>query len=201
MRELGSRHRFYIGLDLGQKRDHTAFTVLDKAEITYDEREPVTYAFRTETRLTVKHIERVPLGTEYPEIVHRVASVVRNPMLREAVTLAVDATGVGAPVVDLLRREKLKCNLIPVVLTGGQTPAYAGSFQTVPRRDLLSNLQVLFEKDRIRLARGMPGLEELMKELAGLRENKTVEKHDDLAFSLALAAWGLRTGAGGGVMR
>lgn len=88
MRELASRHRYYIGLDLGQKRDHSA----------YDERDPVTYAFFTQMRLSVKFVERVPLGT-------------------------------------------------------------------------------------------------------GLRENKTVEKHDDLAFSLALAAWGLRVGSGGSVMR
>lgn len=189
---LGSTHRFYLGLDLGQKHDFTAFSVIHHETRTFSERDPVTAAFVTGTRLTLRHAERIPLKTSYPEIVNTVERKLRSTNFPGPITLAVDATGVGVPVVDLLRRAHLKCQLMPIVITGGQTVTHPGSFTGVPRRDLITNLQVLFEKGRLRIAQNLPMIDDLAKELAGLRPNGTTEPHDDLAFSLALAAWPCR---------
>ena len=55
----------------------------------------------TETAIfQVGHIERLPLGTTYPAIVHHVGRVLgRLP----GAELVIDYTGVGRPVFDLFR--------------------------------------------------------------------------------------------------
>ena len=48
------------------------------------------------------HVERMPLGMTYPRVVARVCEVIERPELRGRCELVVDATGVGAPVVEML---------------------------------------------------------------------------------------------------
>ena len=55
----------------------------------------------------VRGVRRLKLGTPYPEIVAEVASVARTVAAQGPTTLVVDATGVGAPVVDLLRASSI----------------------------------------------------------------------------------------------
>ena len=66
---------FYIGLDLGQRRDHSAIVVV--------EREELMRAFLTPKyeALHVRHVERVPLGTPYPRVVEKVRQMTRHPEL------------------------------------------------------------------------------------------------------------------------
>ena len=64
------------------------------------------------------YLERVELGTPYPDVVEHVSGLVADDRLAGC-TLVVDATGVGAPVVDLLKKAKLPCRLMPVMITGG----------------------------------------------------------------------------------
>jgi len=193
MNVLGTVDRFYVGLDLGQAQNYTAISVLHREKRTFVERDPVTAAFLTDTRLTLRYIQRVPLGSEYPDIVLHLTQLLGSPMLQAPLTLALDATGVGAPVVDFLRKARLQCTLMPLILTGGHTVTNPGRTYTgVPRQDLLSNLQVLIEKGQLRIAQDLPGFDDLCTELNGLRTRGTIEEQDDLAFSLALAAWPAR---------
>ncbi len=67
----------------------------------------------------VRRLERAPLGTPYTKIVERMAELTEHPKLRGNCRLVVDATGLGAPVVDMLLAARLECDVIPVVLTGG----------------------------------------------------------------------------------
>ena len=57
-----------IGLDLGQKRDHTAIVVVER---------PQAHAYLTqpERRLYVRSAERLPLGLSYSEMVEVVRHV------------------------------------------------------------------------------------------------------------------------------
>ena len=71
------------------------------------------------TRLSIRHLERLPLGLDYPAMVDRVSDLVSRPELSHCTTLIVDATGVGRPVVDMLRGARLPCRLMPVTITGG----------------------------------------------------------------------------------
>src|SRR5882672_6014040 len=133
---------YFVGLDLGQSRDDSALAVVERAEIVLDEMDRVTYERRRERRFRVRFLERAPLGTPYPDVVERVRQVVRRPALAGRCTLVMDATGVGAPVLDLLRRANLGCGIAPVIVTGGERESSAGGLWYVPKRDLITGLQV-----------------------------------------------------------
>ena len=68
----------------------------------------------------------------------------------------VDATGVGAAVVDLLERARLGVRIVPVSITAGADAheGMAGSWR-VPKRDLVSVLQVLLQQGRLRVAQAL----------------------------------------------
>jgi hypothetical protein len=118
---------YFVGLDLGQSRDHSALAVVERADLILDEIDHVTYARLKERQYRVRFLERVALGTPYPNVVERVREVVRAKPLAGRCTLVVDATGVGAPVVDLLQRAQLGCGIEAVILTGGSgSPARRG---------------------------------------------------------------------------
>src|SRR2546422_486408 len=53
-------------------------------------------------RFRIPFLQRVRLGTPYPDVVDRVRDVLRRPALAGRCTLAMDATGVGQPVLDML---------------------------------------------------------------------------------------------------
>lgn len=72
--------------------------------------------------------------------------------------LAVDATGVGRPVVDLLRGKRLgSTRFLPAVITGGDSESYADGYYRVPKRDLMTWLQVLLQRGQLQIAAAMGG--------------------------------------------
>src|SRR5438552_3763599 len=93
---------YFVGLDLGQTRDHSALAVVERAEIFHDEMDWVSYEQKRTRRYRVRYLERVRLGTSYPDVVGRARAVVRASAVAGRCTLVMDATGVGAPVLDLL---------------------------------------------------------------------------------------------------
>src|SRR5262249_10953989 len=105
---------------------------------------PATYA--------VRHIVRFPLGTAYTAVCQQLVPWFQAPPLAGS-TLVVDQTGVGRPVVDLLRTLSLRCRLVPIAITGGHraTPAEGGWL--VPKKELVSSLQVLLQARRLQVAR------------------------------------------------
>jgi hypothetical protein len=68
--------------------------------------DPITYEFERETRLSFRHLERVPLRTPYPDVVSMVRRMVRS-LPEQSRELVMDATGMGGSVVDLLKRANL----------------------------------------------------------------------------------------------
>ena len=91
---------YFLGLDLGQKRDPAALAVVEKTP---------------ELKLMVRYVERAPLGTPYPRVVSRVRDILRDGELRGQCSLAVDGTGVGAPVVEMLRGAEIGCEISAVI--------------------------------------------------------------------------------------
>src|SRR5437016_3166981 len=115
-------------------------------------------------------------------------------------TLIVDGTGVGPPVVDLLRREQLAATLMPTTITGGDRESYSDGYYRIPKRDLIVGLQVLLQDGGLQIVDGIPYLEELQAEMASMRVKVTTAgheqygawregEHDDLVFAVALACW------------
>ena len=81
---------------MGQSRDPSTIAVLERAEMQgpFD---PVVYAYKKVAALRVRHVERIPLGTGYPEVVQRLVEVAQSRELAGRCRLVVDATGVGRP--------------------------------------------------------------------------------------------------------
>src|SRR5437016_2622131 len=75
---LSERARMFVGLDLGQSRDPSALSVVERAEVFPGEMDWVTYERRRLLRFRVLYLERVLLGTPYPRVVERVRQVVRR---------------------------------------------------------------------------------------------------------------------------
>jgi len=180
------KQMFYLGIDLGKTRDHTAIAIVERGH--------------TEKPLQVRYAERVPLGTPYPDVVERVRRMVGHEKLRGRCVVVVDATGMGAPVVDMLRSGRLGCDVIAVNITSGEKEGRSGNFWNVPKRDLMAGVQVLLEKRELKIARGLEEAGPLVRELtdvrmmagSGGRMRMGADgngQHDDLVIALALACW------------
>ena len=176
---------YFLGLDLGQKRDPAALAVVEKTP---------------ELKLMVRYVERAPLGTPYPRVVDWVRRVATNRQVSGRCDLAVDATGVGAPVVEMLRAAQLGCDIAAVTITGGDKETQSGGMWNVPKRDLMAGLQVAPENGDLMIAGAMREREALVRELVDVqvrpRESGRSRigadgegEHDDLVIAVALAVW------------
>ena len=179
---------FYVGLDLGKQRDHSAIVVVER---------PAGSAARL-----VRSAVRVPLGTPYGLVVERVRETVQHDLLYGRCRLVVDGGNVGVPVMEMLGQAGLGCEVTAVTSTGGSKSAVRGigGWYTVPKRDLLAGLLVLLERGDLRIAGGMAGLGSLLRELKDMQVDVTAKgalkmgadgagQHDDLVIALALACW------------
>ena len=190
--------QYFVGLDLGQSQDFTAIAVLERAELVGDW-DPVMFAWRKAIELRLRHLERIPLGTPYTEVVERVVAVTRSADLEGRCQLIADATGVGRPVMDMLRRAGLgSSRLWPVLITGGDLETQVDGHYRVPKRDLIVGLQLLLQRRGLLIALGMQYGPVLAQEMAEMRV-KTEQygawregEHDDLVLAVALACWGVR---------
>jgi len=189
----------FVGLDLGQVHDPTAIAILECSEILIG-RSLVTYEWITIRRRSFRHLERLPLGLDYPTIVEHVRRLVSSPELSRRTSLIVDATGVGRPVVDLLRRAQLRCRLMPVTITAGDRKTSGSGTWRVPKRDLITGLLVLLQREDVDICGHLPESETLVQELGNIRIKVSLGgqdtygvwregDHDDLVLAAALACW------------
>ena len=198
------RSIYFAGLDLGQRQDPTALAVVEWTEYA-GAWDAAAFEHRKETSLSLRYLERIPLGTPYPEVVYRVGCMMRSRQLAggESRHLVVDGTGVGPAVVDLLRQEDLQSKLWAVTITGGDTERYADGYYRVPKRDLIVGLQVLMQQGGLQIAAGMNEGATLVKEMAEMRVKISGSgneqfgawrsgEHDDLVLAVAMACWGVR---------
>jgi hypothetical protein len=185
---------FFVGLDLGQKRDHTAVVVVERIE---NRRAFMGTEFE---RLVVRYAERMALGTPYPRVVERIREIVRvDALYYGRSTITVDATGVGAPVIDMLKAARLACPVMAVTITGGERASHDRQGQCVPKQDLMAQLLVLLENRKLTIGKLHEG-QRLVKELGDVRMRVNASgrtrmgaersgEHDDLVIALALACW------------
>jgi hypothetical protein len=191
---------FFIGLDLGQAQDPTALAVLERPRDNSREFDENNEAFLPNTYL-LRHLQRWPLGTAYTTIVADLGNMVGCKPLRGKGVLGVDATGVGRPVVELLRSPPLPVRLAPITIIGGHaTTILADGSVHLPKKELVSTLQVLLQSRRLRIAKSLPDAEVLVREMQNFKvkittaTNEVFEAwregdHDDLVLAVAIAAW------------
>jgi hypothetical protein len=197
---------FYVGLDLGQSADYTALAVLEDGIERNEDGAAEKY-------LHLRHLERYPLRTLYPDIAEAVVSLMRDERLapneydpstlryfRRAPELIVDHTGVGPAVTDILKKKGLGFKAITI--TGGDEVHCVGRGRyRVPKRDLISALEVPFHTGELKVAGDMKLWPVLREELLNVRrkidlrtahdsyEHWRESDHDDLVLALALACW------------
>jgi hypothetical protein len=194
--------RYFMGVDLGQANDPTAIAVI----------RPVRYLLWTGVELPKSnqawpeerpsvfqcgYLERVPLGVTYPAVVNHVASLLMRPIWNGKIDLIVDATGVGAPVVDLFKAAGITHSA--VTITGGNSESRDGHRFSVPKMTLISQLQALLHEGRLQIQKELPDAAELVRELQDFRVNYTETgrmtfgaregRHDDMVLALAMAVW------------
>src|SRR5206468_4908202 len=90
--------------------------------------------------------------------------------------------------------------IVPVLLTGGERECCANGVWHVPKRDLITGLQAMLDKEELGLPSRLPAARDLAREIAGMdvkisdrgrvsygrsREGE----HDDLVIATALACW------------
>jgi hypothetical protein len=193
---------FFVGVDLGQAQDFTAVAAVERAELV-GEWDPVVAGYPKYVELRTRFLERMELGTPYPEVAQRVRNITCSADLRGRCHLAVDSTGVGRPVVDLLRRAGLDCIMMPVTITGGSASGMTDGQYYVPKRDLITGVQTLLQSGGLRIARSLKHGAALAAEMAEMRVKITAAgntqfgawregAHDDLVLALALACWSAR---------
>jgi hypothetical protein len=217
---------YCVGLDLGQAQDYTALAVLEEpiwlteawaSSLLVDGQGWVSpaavppglvsharafayqYGRPAKPPLSLRHLERFPLRTPYPAIVERVAALLQTPPLAQrAAVLLVDATGVGAAVVDLFRQAGLAP--IAVTITGGDVVSSAEHGYRTPKRDLVAAVQALLQTERLKIAAALPEAPTLVAELLAFQMKLTTVvhdtyglwregQHDDLVLAVALACW------------
>lgn len=195
-----------IGVDLGQRRDPTAISVVEIVDIDGDE---------TRWRYEARHIERLSLGTLYTAVADRVADIERNAVQTARqrqfdrfgadpdvfLQTFIDATG-AVPALDFFRERGLV--VIPCYFTHGDRRTESvdseGRTQaTVGKGWLVNRLQSLAQSDRLRLPPNHPEAAAMIRELQDyeikIDQNANdrygafrVGTHDDLVTSLGLAA-------------
>ncbi len=209
-----------IGVDLAQSRDRTALVALEtfKPELEvsveqFNQMNTVNRALRGRVRMPrsqlhhqISHIQRFPPGISYPEQVTALLRAADALSTEEQARLVIDATGVGRPVVDMVRQA---CDypVTAVTITGGSEVVKSGRNAAVPKTDLVGCVEVVLSTRRLHCEPGLPHSADLDHELrsfgyemspTGRPKYAGKGAHDDLVTALSLALWGSERGVGTG---
>ena len=194
---------FFISADLAQVNDYTAITIIERI-ITKERRYSNflgDYTTETERAYHLRHIERPERGTTYPKIVDRLKELVESEQLRDKEkAVVIDLTGVGRPVWDLMRNNGFDGKMNGIQITGGKDVTSERRIYNVPKRDLITALQVAFQNGQLKIARNLPEAETLIKELTNFKVKISVSGHDtyeawregihdDIVLSAAMGVW------------
>ncbi len=205
--------RYTLGLDLGKLADFTALAIAEERParpLAHRGGTSSSPVWADDPDYTLPWLQRWPLGTPYHAIAVAVARLVANLVARPRaeVQLFVDATGVGAAVIETLAAEPaikaLRRSLGAVTITAGHEVARGDDhgYRTfhVPKKDLVGAAQMAIQRHKLLVGEGLPEAETLTTELRNFEVRLTPSAnatfshregaHDDLVLATALALWG-----------
>jgi hypothetical protein len=153
-----------IGVDVGKHNDPTAIAVARMEKRGDDQ------------HFIIPFLERIDLGTPYPDISRRLVRLINNlenrlvyeeaqrmllrpydervvEQVRNSIWVIIDATGVGQPVVDFLREAAPDICMCAVTFTYGEhnNVLWRSTEGTMGKAFLVSRLQVLMQAGRVHL--------------------------------------------------
>jgi hypothetical protein len=177
---------YAIGIDPGQAADPTALALVE-----YEPTESRHYLLRG--------LHPFPLGTPYTVLPVALAERLGAEPLVDKTIVAIDATGVGAPVIDLVRESLPAVTVYGITITAGTGVTGKERNPHVPKRDLIGTTSIILEQRRLQIAGNMHDTEALTEELLAYRRTLTdrgtdtyaaaAGSHDDLVLALSLALW------------
>lgn len=143
-----------LAVDLGQKQDWSCFIGMDC----------------TPTRIAIANVERVR-RVSYTAIVDRIAEILASPHMAGA-ALAVDATGVGGAVLDMLTERGLSPHA--VTITGGASERRTGKQSyNVSKTELVYLLVGALNRNLLRITTLSPEAAQLEHELLRFKMKRT----------------------------
>lgn len=194
-----------IGIDIGKKSDPSAIVV---AQGVYRGKLRVgsIREFNKDVHYLIPFLERLPLGTKYPEQIKRFLKVIEETAKRcqwecPPPEVFVDVTGVGEGIADTLEPVVQKLGLLRInrcrFTHGDRVTRDAYQF-SIGKEWMANRLQILSEAQRIHLDRNSTEARALSEELLNfdieVNENGGAKygamrpgTHDDLVVALALA--------------
>ena len=158
--------RFHVGLDLGQAADYTAIAVVEEAE----------------DDLHVRHLERFR-HTLYPDVANRVETLLDSPQLKGKADLVIDTTGVGPAVTDIF--SKRGRSFKGVRIHAGDAETREEGIYRVPKRNLVSALQVALQTGTLKIASSLELAELLREELRTFHIKINIRNRPRLLRALA----------------
>lgn len=185
-----------ISADLGQANDYTAISILERI-ITGNG--VLGIDRRGERTINLRHIERMR-GVEYPAIVDRMKQLYLSPaLIDQAKAVVIDYTGLGRPVYDMMKQAGFYWSLNAISITGGNDTTAGDRSYNVPKRELVSSLQIELQCNRLKIAKGIKEADALIEELSNFQTaisanghdtyNGANGVHDDLVMSVAMGVW------------
>jgi hypothetical protein len=178
---------FVVGLDLGQSVDYSAISIIEAGE-----------------DYLVRYLSRWKLGTPYPKIVEDVEKLMSQlPTGDTLPILAIDQTGVGAPVVDMFRALEGDWYLRAIHITGGSGVSIDRGVTYVPKRDLVAAVVIALQTDQLKVSPKLDHAKVLKEELGnfkvrisdsghdsyGAGDDWRSGNHDDMVLSVAMGVW------------
>jgi phage FluMu gp28-like protein len=173
---------FSVGVDIGRVNDPTAIVALELIGLS---------------ALHVAKCERLPLGMQFAQQVAEVQRVLASHALRSATYgVTVDATGVGAPVVEMMRAAGVQ-GMLALSICSGAGDVRRG---TVGKGDLITGAQIAIQSGAVKANPKMAGVADLLGELRNYRVKQNTNtgnlswnaregEHDDLVLALCLAVY------------
>ena len=188
-----STDKYFLGLDLGEIKDFSALSIIKRTP--------------DNDRLQLISLKRFALGTSYPVIAQQIKSIMYRPALRKGNSLLIaDATGVGLPVIEMIRQKGLRC--LGVWITGGEkairkrdSRGKLADDYRIPKLSLISNLLVKMQDSKLEISGRLRLGPTLIEELQNFEKKISLTSghesfgawregtYDDLTLATSLSTW------------
>ena len=133
-----------IGLKIGRRSEASGLCVTELEWRGRPDRRCLHYV--------VRHLERVEPGADFPQVGRRAGDIVGKLRARGlSPLLTVDATGLGGPIVDLVRDAASSSCVRPVFFTHGDQLSEEPGRTVLGKAFLVARLQTLLQTDRLHL--------------------------------------------------
>jgi len=201
-------YRYMLGIDFGQAQDYTAIVIVQRNETAMQDGlalrpgDPIAKeALTLVSSYELRHIERPKLGTPFPDIVGRIGTLLQAKELASSERVCIiDLTGCGRPILDMMRRAGIS-PIVALNITGGDMARQTPEGFNVPKKELVTALQMYLQSGRLKIAAALPETQALKNEMLNFKvkvKASTGEEsyeawrendHDDMVLATAMVCW------------